>query len=45
MAIGNAKLRSKFEVTIFSRCINIKGEPQILKSFLAQGHAHFFLWV
>ena len=41
MAIGNAKLRSKFEVTIFSRCINIKGEPQILKSFLAQGHAHF----
>jgi len=30
---------------LHSRCRNIKGEPHILGSFLAQGHAHFFLWV
>jgi len=32
MALGEHKRHTKFEVTIYSRCRNIKGEPQMLGS-------------
>jgi len=31
-----------FEIATFRHCSNITTEPQILGSFLAQSHVHFF---
>ena len=45
MGLKKPKLHTKFEVAIFSRCKNIKGDPKFWGAPLAQGHAHFFLWV
>jgi len=45
MGLGKAQMPANLEVVIFSRCRNIKGEPQFFGSSLAQGHAHFSLGV
>jgi len=42
MGLGKPKLHTKFEVAIYSRCKNIKGEPQILGSSLSPGPLPFF---
>jgi len=45
MGLGKCQLLASFEVASFDRCRNIKGNPQILGSYLAQVHVHFLLWV
>jgi len=42
MALGKPKVHTKFEVAIFSRCRNIKGNPKILGSFPSPGLRPFF---
>ena len=39
--LGEPQLHSKFEITSFSRCTNIKGNPKFWEASLAQGHTHF----
>jgi len=41
MGLGKPQRQAKFDVASFSRCKNIKGEPQIYGYPLAQGHARF----
>jgi len=41
IGLRKPKLCTKFEVASVSHYRSIKGKPQIL----AQGHAHFLLWV
>ena len=43
MGLGKSKLWTKFEVTRFSHCENIEGEPQILGSFPCPGPCPPFL--
>ena len=44
MGLGKAHLLANLEVATFSRCRNIKGEPQIWGAPLAHGHVRFFSW-
>jgi len=39
--LGKPYQPTNFKVAIFSRCRNIKGEPQFWGALLTQGHAHF----
>ena len=41
MGLSKHHRPANFEVAIFSRWKNIKGEPQFWEAPLAQGHAHF----
>jgi len=41
MGFGKPHQPANFEVAIFSRCSNIKGEPQFWEAPIAQGYAHF----
>jgi len=41
MGLGKPHESANFEVAIFSRCRNIKGNPQFWGARLAKGHAHF----
>ena len=43
MGLGKANLPANLEVTTFSRCKNIKGEPQILGSSPSPGLRPLFL--
>ena len=44
MGLGKPQLPDKFEVASFNRCRNIKGEPQIFGSYLAQAVMQFSSW-
>ena len=41
MGLGKPHHPANFEVVIFSRCRNIKGDAKIWGAPLAQSHAHF----
>ena len=46
VGLGKPHLLAKFEYTSFSRCTNIKGEPQTFGGApLAQSHVQFFFGV
>ena len=42
VGLGKPQLHVKFEVVSFSHYTNIKGDPQILGTPLAQFHVHLF---
>ena len=42
MGLGKPKLRTKFKVASFSHCVNIEGEPQILRSSPSPGPPSLF---
>jgi len=41
--LGEPQLHSKFEITSFSRCTNIKGNPKYWGALIVQDHIHFSL--